>query len=290
MPLNARLMRCILLLMLLLHPTITLAAELKLATWNLEWLTNRAAGDPRLPPDAHPRQPEDFDLLRGYVNELAADVIGIQEVDGSPAAARVFPPERYSIHMTRDHVVQRVGVAVRRGLHYTVNPDVAGFDIDPGRQLRSGADITLDLPKGSLRVLVVHLKTGCFDGSLSRTKRRVCIELREQVPPLRDWIAARQTEGVPFAVLGDFNRHMDGRDELWATLRQAAPLVRVTEGHASPCWGGESFIDHILLGGAARDWLVPDSLRVTVYRESGDTWKDRLSDHCPVSVRLRVPD
>ena len=54
--------------------------------------------------------------------------------------------------------------------------------------------------------------------------------------------------------------------------------------------GGETFIDHILLGGAARDWLVADSLRVLTYRETGGEWKQRLSDHCPVSVRLRLPD
>ncbi len=265
------------------------AADLKLATWNLEWLTDRGAGDPRLPADAYPKQPEDIDLLRRYAAELDADVIAVQEVDGPAVAARVFPPERYSVHMTRDHVVQRVGLVVRRGMQYTVNPDVTGFDI-PGRQLRSGADITLHLAQGSLRVLALHLKTGCFDERLSRTTRRACAELREQIPPLRDWITARSAEGVPFAVLGDFNRHMDGRDQLWAALRQAAPLARATEGHASPCWGGEAFIDHILVGGAARDWLQPDTLRVLTYRETGAAWKQRLSDHCPVSVRLRIPD
>jgi endonuclease/exonuclease/phosphatase family metal-dependent hydrolase len=90
--------------------------------------------------------------------------------------------------------------------------------------------------------------------------------------------------------MGDFNRHMDGRDQFWSALQRAAPLIRATEGHSSPCWGSESFIDHIILGDAARDWLVPDSLRVLSYRETGEEWKQRLSDHCPVSVRLRLPD
>jgi endonuclease/exonuclease/phosphatase family metal-dependent hydrolase len=211
-------------------------------------------------------------------------------VDGPAVAARVFPPENYSIHVTRDHVVQRVGLAVRRGIHYSVNPDVTGLDVDPRHQLRSGADITLDLGQGSLRVLAVHLKTGCFDERLARTTRRTCAELGEQVPPLQDWIAARTAEGVPFAILGDFNRHMEGRDQFWAALRQVAPLTRATEGHSSPCWGGEAFIDHILLGGAARAWLLPDTLRVLTYRETGEAWKERLSDHCPVSVRLHAPD
>jgi endonuclease/exonuclease/phosphatase family metal-dependent hydrolase len=280
--------RLLLILLLgLLAPAVAFATELKLATWNLEWLTDR---DNRLPADVRPKQPEDVALLRRYADELDADVIAVQEVDGSAIAARVFPPERYSIHLTRDHVVQRVGLVVRRGISYNVNPDVTGFEVDPGRQLRSGADITLHLAHGSLRVLALHLKTGCFDEQLDRTRRRACAELREQILPLRDWIAARNAEGVPFAVLGDFNRHMDGRDQMWAVLHQAAPLVRATEGRASPCWGGEAFIDHIVLGGAAREWLQPDTLRVLTYRETSAAWKQRLSDHCPVSVRLRIPD
>jgi endonuclease/exonuclease/phosphatase family metal-dependent hydrolase len=139
-------------------------------------------------------------------------------------------------------------------------------------------------------VLAVHLKTGCFDDPLGRRTSRSCAELREQMPPLLDWIGARQAEGVAFAILGDFNRHMDGRDQFWGTLTRAAPLTRATEGHSSPCWGGEPFIDHLILGGPARDWLEPNSLRVMMYRETGAGWKERLSDHCPVSVRLRLPD
>jgi hypothetical protein len=83
---------------------------------------------------------------------------------------------------------------------------------------------------------------------------------------------------------------MDGRDQFWDALSSSAPLTRATEGHASPCWGGEAFIDHIILGGAARDWLELDTLRVMTYRETGEEWKERLSDHCPLSVRLRLPD
>lgn len=156
--------------------------------------------------------------------------------------------------------------------------------------LRSGADITLHLGGSDLRVLAVHLKKGCRDIPLTKAKSHVCEELRDQVPVLSDWISARQQDGVPFLVLGDFNRWMDGADTFLAELRRAAPLVRATEGHSSPCWGGENFIDHILAGGAAAGWMHPDTLRVLTYTEIGQSWKDRLSDHCPVSVRLVVPD
>lgn len=263
------------------------AEALKVATWNLNWLTDRPAGDRALPTDVHTRSPEDFERLRQYAVQLNADVIAIQEVDGRRVAARIFPPARYSIHMTHDDVVQRVGIVVRRGLTYEVNPDLTALDVDPRQHLRSGVDITLHLAEGPLRILAVHLKTGCHDGRLTHQAAHSCAELRAQIAPLQAWIAARQRENAAFLVLGDFNRHMEGSDQLWAALRHAAPLLRATEGRSSPCWGGESFIDHIIAGGAARDWMQVGTLKVLTYRETGDDWKDRLSDHCPVSVMLQ---
>lgn len=267
------------------------AAELKVATWNLEWLTARPDGDRSLPRDAHPKRPEDIATLAGYAAQLNADVIAIQEVDGSAIAARIFPPDRYSIHMTHDPVVQRVGLVVRRGLAYDVNPDLTALNVGPHGpgHLRSGADITLHLADGPLRILAVHLKAMCEHDALTRSHRPACKTLAEQLPPLQAWIVARWQEGVPFIVLGDFNRWMDGKDQVIAALRQAAPLVRATEGRASPCWGGERFIDHILAGGAAAQWMQPTTLSVQVFRETGAAWKDRLSDHCAVAVRFHLP-
>lgn len=267
-------------------PGLAGAASLKLSTWNLEWLTARPQGDPALPRDVRPKDPEALARLRGYARLLDADVVAFQEVDGPRIAAEVFEPSRYTLVFTHDQVVQRAGFAVRRGLRFTRNPDLVGLALGPHSFLRSGADITLDLPDAKLRLLSVHLKTGCREDRLAQSSRRQCAELRMQLPVLQGWIAQRRREGVPFVLLGDFNRWMDGRDAFFAGLQAEGPLARATEGHYSPCWGGGGFIDHIIAGSAARGWMQRESLRVLVFREQGWEWKRRLSDHCPVSVQF----
>ena len=285
-------MRILVTLLLLLSTLPAQAEVLKIATWNLEWLTLRPTGDPALPADVRTKDPAALALLRGYADKLAADVVALQEVDGPEAAAQIFPPARYRLFFTQDHVVQRVGFAVRRDLKVTANPDLVALDIYPTARyrLRSGADITLDLPGGKLRLLAVHLKTGCQRDDLDRSTRPQCATLRQQLPALQGWISQRRADGAPFVLLGDFNRWMDGRDTFLAGLEQAAPLLRATAGRSSPCWGGGGFIDHILAGGAARGWMEADSLRVLLYQETTADWQQRLSDHCPVSARFRLPD
>lgn len=279
-----------LLLVLLLWAGPAAALELKVATWNLEWLTLRPAGDPALPENVVPKRPDQRDALRRYALQLDADIVGFQEVDGAEAAATVFPADRYALFLTGDAVTQRTGFAVRRGLVVERNPDLVALDIDPEarHRLRSGADITVVTPGGRLRLLNVHLKTGCHQARLTSAARN-CQTLSRQVAALQGWVAQRLAEGVPFVLLGDFNRVMDGRDELLAALQGVSPLARATEGQGTPCWGGNSFIDHILAGGAARSWMDPASLRVLVYRETGREAMAGLSDHCPVSVRFRLP-
>lgn len=276
------------------------AAEIKLATWNLDWLTLRGPGDPRLPADVRPRAAGDFVALRAAATRLDADVVALEEVDGPQAAARVLPADRYAFAFTRQDVVQRVGLAVRRGIAVRQNPDVTALDVEPAaarHRLRHGLDATLVWPDGAaLRVLVVHLKTGCHRGRLSRRGPEECRLLRAQLAPLAEWVRQAAAAGGAFAVLGDFNRVFDRAEEMGRALDRAAKLVRVTAGKSDPCWEGGAFIDHIFLGGPARDWLVPGSLRVMTYQAGGPApalpvarGRHALSDHCPVSVRLAVP-
>jgi endonuclease/exonuclease/phosphatase family metal-dependent hydrolase len=288
-------MRHLIAALLLLAALPATAQEIKLATWNIAWLTLKPAGHPDLPRGLTVRGPDDFRLLRDYATRLNADVVALQEIDGEGAAARVFDPAAYAIHLTDEDDVQRPGFAVRRTLRVTRNPDLAALDIRAGarRSLRRGADITVEGANGArLRLLSVHLNAGCREDPLDGGPPD-CEALARQAGILARWVEARRREGVAFAVLGDLNRRIGAEDDFLRSVESGTPLARPTAGFSSPCWadarGGRPFISHILLGGAARDWAVPNSLAVLVYAERERGYRDRLSDHCPVSIRLRLP-
>lgn len=290
-------MRVLLVLLFLLTALPALAVtELKITSWNIAWLTLRLANDPDLPRNLAIRAAPDFARLRAYAERVEADIVALQEVDGPDAAARVFNPRDYAFHFPAENDIQRSGFAFRRNLRVTRNPDLAGLDLRPHARysLRRGADITVEVEGGSrLRLLSLHLNAGCMEGPLGPGRQPQCESLGQQAAVLAGWIAERRREGVPFMILGDFNRRIRAEDEFLTVLTQHGPLLRTTEGVSNPCWAQDGrtrpFIDHILIGGAARGWLVEGSLRVMVYAERDPRQRDLISDHCPISVRMRLP-
>ncbi|MCG0993757.1 endonuclease/exonuclease/phosphatase family protein [Acetobacter indonesiensis] len=265
------------------------AAPLKIATWNMDWLLDATAPSSLTAPSDIPhRTASDFAKLAAYAQHLNADIIGFQEVDSLETAARIFPASTYQIFLTQDPIIQHTGVAVRRGLRITLNPDVTSLTIGSGsasHPLRSGLDATLYYGATKVRLLVVHLKTGCWDNPPT-DRGHSCPILVQQFSALQQWVADRQKQRENFIIMGDFNRRMTRDDPFFGRLSHIAPLDLTTAGWASPCEKGTYFIDHILLGGNSIDWKIPQSLHVLTYnRQETST----LSDHCAVSVKLLIP-
>ena len=256
--------------------------SLKVATWNLEWLYRTSgAGTVR-------RTDADYERLGAYAQRLAADVIAVQEVDGEDALRRVFDDATYDYHVASQAGVQLTGFAYRSGLTVIEHPDYAELDVGG---VRNGTDLTVVVNGQPLRLLNVHLKSGCFDEPLS-TPSNACTKLKAQLPILERWIDARAAANEPFLVLGDFNRRMSAGEAFYAELDDGQPanadLTLATDGHASLCWGGaySQLIDHLVLSRDATPWVIEGSFAQLDYEAGDAPFKATLSDHCAVSIVL----
>lgn len=301
-------------------------ADLRLATWNMDWLLTPAdraelgsrctARQPRSEQRALPctpgrtpppsRGPADFDAMARTAaalrDTLGATLVALQEVDGPDAARQVFRQGWALDCFVRRAHPQKVGFAIREGVPYRCNGELSALDVDGSS--RAGADITLyPGTRREVRLLAVHLKSGCFDGKLDR-QFAPCQRLRQQVPVLERWVDARVREGVPFAILGDFNRHLDkdsrqpgGPDEsaplhLFNALSDNDPpgatLLRATEGAPSiACDANDRhsrYIDDILVstGLAAR----ASQRQFTRLPYDAQDLGRAVSDHCPLVFSL----
>jgi endonuclease/exonuclease/phosphatase family metal-dependent hydrolase len=294
---------------------------LRIATWNLEWFVAPEAfkslkphctpegagarGDVRqLPCDVASRlerSSRDFAVLARYARQLNADVVALQETDGAEAARLVFPG--YDFCFTGRRHVQNNGFAVRHGIPFRCGPDQGELSL--GDTLRRGKEIVLypGEPR-EMHLLGVHLKSGCSSKPLT-VADKACQQLARQARPLETWIDAQARAGRRFAILGDFNRDLQSEEaradalgpygSLWSEIHQAG-LPKVTLRNAAqgagflncvPGQGYRGYIDNILLSPALAAEVVPGSFARITYTPA-DARHARLSDHCPVSIRLKT--
>lgn len=263
---------------------------LTIVAWNLEHLAEADGSGCRS------RTAADYEALARFAQSLDADVVAFQEVESAAAAQRVFPADAYTIVIEERPGTtnskppcygspelrlnrQAVGFAIRKSLAFDRHPDLTALQVgDPN--LRSGVDVTLK-PDGQapIRLLAVHLKSGCAGGGSSAA----CDTLQRQAEVLVDWSEARGSEGSQFALLGDFNRRLAlPSDGVWSLLDDPpgpADLV-IASGTQSPGCDPRysSFIDHVLLDQKA----VSGRFEFKEWTFDGT----RLSDHCPVGVVL----
>ena len=291
-------------------------AELKIATWNLEWFmtpeTLRALTPACTPADAPrigarrsvpcdvahglARSREDIAALKRHARALGADVVALQEVDGPEAARLVFPDHEFCF--SGRIAVQNNGFAIRRGVPFLCGPELT--DLSLNDDVRRGVELRLFPGTAKeMRLLSVHLKSGCARDSLEST-RASCGELARQLPVLERWIDAQAADHKPFAVLGDFNRDLRREPaglSIWTEIDDADPpdadLVNTADGKAfQNCMNSQTFsgyIDYIILSRQMARGLVRDSFGRELFPPK-DAQRRKMSDHCPVFIRLRVAD
>ena len=256
----------------------TLAQDLALLTWNIEWFQ-----DPERGPVDDARQ---FEAVLGVLAQARPSLAGLQEiavperldelVDRLPGYALVisgyeWPQQTALLYRTEEF--QPVAAQT-----------IAGLD-DAGRP---PLEVELTGRDGSaLTVIVVHAKAGANMPSWER-RERFAVGLKQHLD-------ARPT-GRPVIVLGDFNDGfarsiVAGQSSPYARFLGASGYVAPTaalEGGPEPStvWGDT--VDHVLLSGdlAARVQSgTADVLRDELLART-PSFFDEVSDHVPVVLRL----
>ena len=279
------------------------ADELKIATWNIYWL-----GDNK----HNKRTEKDYEKLQLTAQELDADIVALQEVGSVEDARKVFGND-YSYHFSTRDAEQRVGFAVRNSANLQASATEYRA-LDVGR-VRYGMDLSVARDGKTLRLLAVHLKSGCFQQDLSpqavaqmpasssreQYRKRSCRKLANQVAPLEAWVDERAAGNQPFVILGDFNRRFDAelrqgfgeQAGVWTAIddpmQSGADLSRVNAGQSPRCWNSKfkDYIDHIIVDPRAAKLVKADSFGEVVYDaiDYRASYK-RLSDHCPIYATL----
>ncbi|MUH04893.1 endonuclease/exonuclease/phosphatase family protein [Commensalibacter sp. ESL0392] len=267
------------------------ARTIKITTWNTEWLLSKSDLDKyEIPSDIQARHSKNFTRLSLYARKLNSDIIALQEVGSVETARRILPEDQYDFYITQDNIAQHPVLAIRKKLSYNIikNPDLTALSKnDKTHILRSGLDLTLYDHRINIRILVVHLKAHCPERSLY-SQQKACNILNQQKIIIQKWIADRIKDKQAFIILGDFNRIVSFNDEFFQSLSTESSLSIPTSQLASPCWGGNYFLDGFILDPILSESIIPNTLKVLVYKEKQYMIHADLSDHCPVSLNLSL--
>ena len=281
-------------LVLVLAPQTGSGEELRIAAWNLEHLDDSDGAG------CVGRSAADYEVLARRIAELDADIVAFQEVEDEAAAHRVFPASDWHVEVSRRPPMEEspacwdrpqeqfghlaTGFAIRRGVQYRRHGDLTSLGADDAFQ-RWATDIAVTSQGLELRLLSVHLRTGCWGAAQDDDSGNAEIWCNAAWPD-------RGAEGVgrrpsakaqPFVILGDFNRRLALADDwAWRLLSPAsAPLLLLTKDAPFRCDPRfPAFIDHMVAGGGAETMLAPGSFRE-------ESRRDPHPDHCAMSAVFR---
>ena len=260
------------------------ANSLSVGTWNIEHLNEDDMTG------CITRSAKDYEILAGRIDKLSDQIVAIQEVESQAAAYRVFDPDKWVIAMSNRPNVrgdtggsicweseterlrhQGTGFAIRKGQSFEQMDsyeDLAGA----GNQQRWGTDIRLQWDGFSIRLLSVHLASGCWGAEQDSDERRsrICSTLQFQVQQLHDWINARNEDKEQFIVLGDFNRRLAISDD-WARAKLVGESTQTTlitqdvrTGTTESDWCDARYpdlIDHLIVSNELAERLVDGSVK-----------------------------
>ena len=266
-------------------------AELRVVTWNLR---------------NFPGSNQDLPRLVATLDELDADIVGVQEVKDPEALRELLPTWKLAMSKKGGRGHQRLGVLYRPGRLDLISEEEFPELSMGGRVRPAFAAYFRARPHGpDFYVVVVHLKARP-DGHDLR---------REQWPLLQQVVERLSKSDGDVVVLGDFNvvgepdgsarAELDDLDESMARVGlQRLPVnegcTAYWDGARRDAWKEPSLLDLVWVAG------MSESLGQNVTARAGahcgkhaceafrsteaypDLSYEGVSDHCPVAVELRA--
>lgn len=285
------------LLSLVLPTQVAYAESLRIASWNIAWLSE--TGYPQYSESM--RNQDDWQTLSYYSDKLNADVLALQEVNGKGAISKlvgdgyhVFLSERSLANNSSNQfkdINQYTGFAVNKRYSVVEHRDL-NLNVDRNGKLRFATYIEIVRPEApSIHALSVHLKAGCQS---KERNNRSCRILRAQGEKLNAWINEREAEGDEYLIMGDFNHNLAFKgDWLLTLLSKGNSLELASQNTKATCeirsnrnpnqtHRFRNLIDHILVSPG----ITSRSVAQLNYQKQ-DVLSYTLSDHCPVQGLIK---
>lgn len=270
------------------------AEAIKVASWNIEWLTT----SPSSSITASQRTAQDFHLLNQKFRQIAPDILAFQEVDSKAAIEQVvgsgyqiyLSDRSLTPHKQFNDLNQYTGFAISSDWHVSDPQDI---ELLPNSKLRFASYLIVRKSTGpDIHLLAVHLKQGC---TAAKKRSRSCRQLAQQAQQLNQWMQQRLSRQQAFIVLGDFNHNLAyPGDWLWQQLQhgieyQLELATRTTKARCQVqsnrdpkrLYRYPNLIDHIIV---SKPSLSRDTKQILFTQE--EALHHHLSDHCPVVSQI----
>ncbi|MCG7584427.1 endonuclease/exonuclease/phosphatase family protein [Photobacterium sp. OFAV2-7] len=263
------------------------ASSLKIATWNVEFLTAKSNTS------CAPRSDEDYIKLSEVASSIDADIYALQEVESAKALERIFDPAVYNFIVSErtgktydcrhnkkyKTTQQRVAYAVKKSVkyQYSKTDNLTELDLEGNNALRYG--LVLQLPKATL--VNVHLKSACHSGDVLSNGSN-CDVKKRQFDVLTKWVN-KQPSSKELVILGDFNHKFNDDDYFLNGDAEKRSMTANTSSLNScrPRYSSDQGVDHIVTSFDELEVSIVNYVDVN-NDQVEDSEESMLSDHCPI--------
>lgn len=264
----------------------TAGQPITVATFNAEWLGDGVG-------DRKPRTAEHLQKMSTLLEDINADVLAMQEVEGNAAVDRLRSfLAGYDWRVTAGSGDQQVALLAKP----TVKAEfVDAFTLLPGQENRTRPALLSKVTRGEsvFFVLCVHFKsTSRYDSTdqMKDESRRMRSQQAERLVFLSDSIQ-KANAGAGIMILGDLNDFpLRKKYASLGAIIESKTLSFLTDSLENSERKGWYVIDHIVVNDVAKSWYVPGSAQVwpAAQRFSKEE-KKNISDHEPVFAKFLIP-